>query len=588
MQSRTLSFKEIIKIVKICLRKCFVFNRRFFVFSILSTFILAICPSISMLIMQRIINTIHNGLEGFAVVLRLIILYTAVDLILSAVKTVYGYFNTKVMSKFSKSIELELLEKALSLELQDFENSEIHNIIARARNEGPSKIISFFSSAMSVMKQIISILASGIIVSVYNPWLLIIALIVPIIKCFYAYKMNIVRYTMIRKRTTRERKAWYLSFLIFTGQAYKEIRLFGIKKYLLDKINRLKEKTINEDIQFSKRTNLFYLFISIFENIVNGFIFAIIIFSGFIGKILIGDVVTYTRCLFNVSSSVESIFSVVGNVANDALFVSQYFEFMNISKERNGDVKIKKIDSISIQNLSYKYPGTDKFAIKNINLELHNGDKLLMVGLNGSGKTTLIKILLGYYDDYEGHIYVDGTELKTIDKENYCSLISAVFQDYVKYEGTTRENIAIGDIQQMNNDELIDKMISYSGIQNLKKEDTIGTWFDSGRQLSGGEWQRIALARALVKKADLYMLDEPDAALDVVTGTEVVSKFAQAIDNSIAICASHRFGLLCSWATKIIVLENGEIIEEGTHSELLKKGNVYYKMFRKTFLVQEI
>lgn len=398
MQNKTLSFKEIIRIVHLCIHRLFVFNKVFFVFSILCTFVLAICPSISLIVMQRIINTIQNGFMEFAVIIRLIVLYTAIDMILASIKTVYGYFNTKVMSKFSKSIELELLEKAVDLELEDYENSEIHNMIARARNEGSAKISSFFSSALSVFRQIISILVSGVIVSLYNPWLLLISLIAPIIKCYYAYRMNIVRYSMIRRRTARERKTWYLSLIIFTGQAYKEIRLFGIKQYLLDKYTRLKEKTINEDIQFSKRTNLIYLLISILENIINGIVFTIIIFSGFNGSILIGDVVTFTRCLFNVSSSVESIFSVVGNIANDSLFVSQYFEFINLLRRKEAEDTIDRIDSITICNLSYKHFATDRYAVKNINLELKRGDRVLIVGLNGSGKSTLIKILLGYYN----------------------------------------------------------------------------------------------------------------------------------------------------------------------------------------------
>lgn len=585
MNKKTSSFINTIKVINTCINKLFLFSRTYVIVSIICTFIFAVLPSISLLVMQQIINKIQNGFENFNVVLKLILIYTAVDLLLSSLKIVYGYFSTKLMAMFSKSIDLELLEKALCLELKDFDNSEIHNVIARARSEGSTKIVSFFSNTLSVFKQIISILVSGVIVSIYNPWLLIWVLITPVIKCCYAYKMNIVRYSINRKRTTRERKMWYLSLIIFTGQAYKEIRLFGLKKYLLNKYNALKQKSIDEDIHLAKRTNLFYLFISILENIINGLVFTVIIFSGFVGHILIGDVVTFTRCLFNVSSSVESIFSLLGNIANDALFVSQYFEFINIPQKKNTDFKIEKIDKITISNLSYRYAGTDRYAIKNINLELSKGDKLLIVGLNGSGKSTLIKILLGFYDDYEGEIYVDGVELKTIDKASYHSLISAVFQDFVKYEGTTRENIAIGDIQQLGNDALIDKMLSYSGILNLTKEETIGSWFDCGRQLSGGEWQRIALARALIRKADLYMLDEPDAALDIVTGTEVISKFTQAIENKISICASHRFGSLCSWATNIIVLENGQIIEKGTHSELIEEGKVYYRLFCKTYSI---
>lgn len=580
------SLKVAVKMICICIRKIYNFNKFYIFASVIFTVLSGLSPTILLVLMQNIMNRLQLGIGSFIEIGAYLISYILFDAATSGIGIFYGYLDTKVAAEFSIHIDEELLKKAFDLKLSDYEDSELHNIISRARNEGAGKIMNFFANFLVLAKQIISVTASGAIVSIYKPHLLVVALVLPVLKCLYAFKANKRQYEIIRNRTTRDRKIWYISLLAFTGQAFKEIRLFQLNDYFQKKYVELKKKNLFEDVNFSRRVSKVHFGLGVIENLVNGGIFASFLVEGYKGRILIGDVITYTRCIFNVSSSLESLFSIVGVIAKDCLFVSQYFEFMNIEKQNNGNTTIERIDTIEVKNLFYKYPGSNNYAIKNLSFNLKRGDKLLVVGVNGSGKSTLIKLLLGFYDDYCGTILINGINLRTIDKKSYYSLISGVFQDFTKYEGTVRENISFGDLSQFGNDQKLEYLLAKYGLSHLKIDEVLGNWFDKGKSISGGEWQKVALCRAFIRSADFFVLDEPDAALDSLIENEVLDSYQKAVEKGISIFTSHRFSKVCLFATQIMVLDNGEIKERGTHFELMKKGNLYSKLYRNGQITQ--
>ena len=534
--------------------------------------------------MQKIVNYLQLGSSSFNYIVNLVLIYVLIDLVSSTVSSLYTHYSVVANLRFSKQIEIQMIEKATNLSIEDYEDSELHNIISRARNEGPAKIWKFFSNVILLGKQLISLFGSITVISIYRPSLIFVVLLPPVIRYYISFKFNKLRYKIYRSRTTRERKAWYITHLVFTGLAFKEIKLFGIQKYIRQKYSEYRELSISEDIKLSRRVDFTFLGFNIVDNIVGGVLFLYIISCGYAGAILIGDVITYTRCLFNIKNGVESTFSLFDTLAKDALFIRQFFEFMDIKEVENKTIAIETIDQISVNNLSFKYNNNDSYVLRNISFTIKKGESLLIVGLNGAGKTTLMKLLLGFYEKYEGEILINGINLKEIDKSSYYNQISGVFQDFVHYETSLRENIALSNVSKINDDDSIVEALELADLSDLFKKNlniVLGSWFDEAVQLSGGQWQKVGLARAFFKKSSLYILDEPDSALDVSTEHFVLDKFFDTIDNCIGICSSHRFSRMCFYVDKIIVIDGGKIVEQGNHRELLEKEGVYYRLYQQ-------
>lgn len=250
-----------------------------------------------------------------------------------------------------------------------------------------------------------------------------------------------------------------------------------------------------------------------------------------------------------------------------------------------GTKQINEINSITVRNLSYKYKNSTSYVLNNINFEIKNNSIVLFVGLNGSGKTTLMKLILGFYNDYEGEILINGIDLKNIDKQSYYRLTSCIFQDFIKYEATVRENIGFGDIDNIYNDKLIIDMLKNMDLDKrrvLKLDTVLGSWFEGAEQLSGGEWQRISLGRVFFRDAELFVLDEPDSALDVMTEYYILDKYLEMLKGKIGVCSSHRFSRMSFFSDEILVLENGSIAERGNHTELIEKKGLYYHLYQKS------
>lgn len=281
----------------------------------------------------------------------------------------------------------------------------------------------------------------------------------------------------------------------------------------------------------------------------------------------------------------ESIFSTVEKMLKDALDVSNYYEFLEIKPEKNGTHIIDHIDSVQFKNVSFKYKNNDDYTLRDISFCITAGETVALVGTNGSGKSTILKLLLGFYSDYSGSILINGIELREIDKETFYAHISCVFQDFMKYEDTIRENIACSDMAAASNDSkittaLLDAGFDAANTKIFELDSMLGTWFDDGTQLSGGEWQRIALGRAFFKDAELYMFDEPSSALDPRSEDLILENYCKIIKGKIGIVSSHSLIKIGKYINRIIVMDKGSIVEDGKHDDLLRKKGVYYTMYK--------
>lgn len=560
-------------------------NGKKFVFSTFFVmFIGGIIPAFSTVVMQRIINLLQIGEVDFNYYLILISIYTILDIVEAIINSWYSIFGLKFSAEFDKTIRIKLLEKASELNLEDYEDHNVYNMINRAKNQSGGSILNFYNSFAIIFKTIVKIVSSIIIFSKYSLALILVILVIPIVKYFYSIKVGQLQYKIQVDRTTEERKAWYIDYIIMTGQAYKELKLFGIFEYLINTYKMLKEKFIDEDLKILKRSFYMQLVMQIMDLVLSGLIFASIVLNGLSGIILIGDVITYTKCVFSIKDDTENIFSIISTTVRESMFISLLFEFLNLNTQSCDERKnsIDKIETIEFKNVSYKYKHSPNYCLKNINFKIEGKDKIGIIGRNGSGKTTLIKLLLGFYHSYEGEIFINGIDLKKINLISYYKKVGSVFQDYIKYECSLRENVAFGELDNLSNDEKIVELLNFVNLDpDIYKHNIdiiLGNWFGT-KQLSLGEWQKVAIARAFIKDADLFILDEPDASLDIMAEMEMLNYYKKILDNKVGFFVSHKVKEMHVLTDYILVIENGEIIEKGSHEELLKSGGIYKKLY---------
>ncbi|ALC85930.1 hypothetical protein AM499_08905 [Bacillus sp. FJAT-22090] len=577
----------IFKIFLKCLNMISKNNKRFIGFTVLTNVILGVLPPISLLFMQDIIDKLQLSNTKLEDLIFAVVIYIFIDFSITIITNIYTYYSQKTILKFQNELNILVLEKSASLGLVQFENSEIYNMILRAQNEGNGKVMELFVQVISVLKVFVTIISYIIILFTFNMWIIPIVLALPVSRYLYTLKINKLQFDVQKERTSKERKVWYISYLMTMGNAFKEIKLFGLKKYLIDKYSNLSKEIINQDVSILRKSTFVQTILGSLDHIILGGVFFYIVYKGFVGYILIGAVITYIRSVSSIKTNIESGLTTMGIISKNALFIGLYFDFLELditNEMHESKIDIDRIEKIELRNVSYSYG--QKNVLKNINLTITNNNTVALIGKNGSGKTTLIKIIMGFYDNYEGEIFINDINLKKINKESLIKKIGCVFQDYVKYETTVRENVAYGNLAEMDNDLLLKEILTYSNFEDkvLDEEglDTVlGHWFDNGKQLSMGEWQRIALSRGFIKKADLYILDEPNASLDAEMEKEILLKYKEILSDKIGIFITHNLNKISLLTEMIIVLDNGHICEQGNHEQLMEKKGIYCSLYDK-------
>lgn len=575
--SNTNIFKNLIWIIK----SIWKLDRKYIFISIMSTVIAGIVTPISLIVMQKIINSIQLG-EISNIIFLYIAIYVGIDLVQTIYNNIIGYYNAKFSMKFELKFSENIFKKASKLSLSDYENSVTYDLINRAQHEGGGKLISYYSNFMNIITNCISLISYIVILLSFKAWIVAAVLVMPIIRYFISNKFNLKRFNILRERTNDSRKSWYINYLLTYGNFYKELKTFSLFDYFINKYKSYIERFNGQDLEINKTKTIIFSILSLVETVVDGLLFAYTVILGVNGVILIGNIITYTRAIISSKSSITSILLNISSFINESLFIDQLFEYFNLEEEDNvGKIKINSIDSIKLINVCYKYPSSNNYVLKNINLEINKNKKIALLGVNGSGKTTLIKIIMGFYTDYSGEIFINSINLKDIDRDDLLRRISTLFQDFVKYEATFRENIGYSNFTIMNSDK---KLYDISNrfnltdiiLKNERKLDTqLGTWFDDGINLSMGQWQKVALSRAFAKKSDLYILDEPNAAMDSITEYEVSQLYQEILKDKMGIIIAHKFSNIVKIVDEIVVLQDGEIIEQGTHDNLIANDSIY-------------
>ena len=539
--------------------------------------IIGVIPSLRVILIQYILNGIQKPSISLSKVFVLVIAYITMEICNDSINKIISYITFKFKNKATLKLNLLVLNKTSELNLKNFENTDVYNMIQRAQSQADESVFTYFMSVISLVSSIITLATNIGILLAWRWWLLVIIVFISTFKTIVMIHYSKKQYELIRNRTTEERKKWYYQFLLTNDLAFKEIKMYKLFDYFIKQFKIIYNKFFDQDRKNYKSMSISDGVITLIDDLCLGGIFVLSILDAKYGRIMIGDAIAYITSISNIKSSIELFSGKFVEVVQQTLYISQIFEFIDMKVDSNNDndkkITINKINSIKIENLSYKYENSNHYVLKNINLTLLDGDIVSLVGKNGSGKSTLVKIIAGFYDDYEGNIFVNDINLRLIDIESYQKVIGIFFQDYSKYELSLRENVAIGNLEDINSDKKIKKALSLTGMDKVFSLETqLGYWFENGTQLSGGQWIKIALSRTFMRNSDFYILDEPNASLDGIS------------EKKIGLIVTHRLSSARFLSNKIVLLDKGEIISIGNHDELLEKSTVYKGMYDPEYL----
>jgi ATP-binding cassette subfamily B protein len=503
----------------------------------------------------------------------------------------FGNFIRKKQSMKLEAYMYSLLHsKAVKLDLINFERPEYFDCLSRASREAPWRPNSILNNIVSMFRGLISlILMAGVLV--YFHWTVALILLVfniPAIWLRLHYAG--VLYNFQRKQTAEARKTAYFNWLLTGDRPSREIRLFGLGNYFISLFRKSFMKTKEEEISIVKKRALIELVSDLFK--AGAVIITLIFIAGrtISGSITLGQMAMFLLAFRQGMVYIRDLFSSVANLYEDSLFIGDTFEFLNLAENIIAIPPVIIPDTlknkITVDNLSFSYPGNKTRAINDISFVINKGEIIALVGPNGAGKSTLVRLLCRLYDPDSGSIKYDGNDIKNMDPEQYRKNLSVIFQDFMLYNLNAGENIRLGNIDDKNPDKRIISAATDTGIHNFVESlpggysTVIGNLFDDSRELSWGEWQKLALARALFRNAPVLILDEPSSALDADTEYDIFNRLRSIVKGRTTILISHRFGNV-SLADRIIVLDKGKIVETGTHDELMKKEDMYCSMYTK-------
>ena len=558
----------------------------FIVLIILNTLI-SLLPYISILLSQKLINLIQLKQDDITVLIRIGIIYVLTKILNALLVSVNSFVNQYYSEYLFLMLNKLFLNKCNQLNYSDYEDAETYDKLQRAEQNIGVRTLSLINNVLLLFSNIIGFIVSLVILSNWHNWVLIGFIILPFISYKYFVSINNYEQKIVMERTNDERKSWYLTFLMIKDYYVKEVKAFGLTNYLMRQYCVLKDNIFKQNVSITKKKTFFSFIYKLSNTLFSSFIVMKALIETYMGKILVGNFMTYINTTSMIEGNITSTVSTVLAIYSDCLYCNYILEFFEICDKRTinsvSKKRIDKIDNIEFKNVSFKYPKSNRYAIKNFSYYFHSKKIYAIVGQNGSGKSTLIKLITGLYSNYSGDILINGINIKQIDGRNLKEKMRVIFQDFNRYEFTVKENINIGNIKNrdINNIEKASKMTGADNfIQRLpfKYDQQLGNWFEGGVQLSGGQWQKIAVSRALVKKEGCYILDEPTAALDPLSEYNFFEKLKSNIRDSIGILVTHRF-TNAKMSDEILVISDGTLLEYGTHEELIKNKKEYYKLY---------
>jgi ATP-binding cassette subfamily B protein len=498
------------------------------------------------------------------------------------------YSDALLADKYTRYVSIRVMNHAASLDLLAYEDPVFYDRLERARVQATDRLV-MIQALGRLVQQAITTLTLSISIMFFSPWLMLL-LIVGVVPAFLGEShFAFLGYAKNFRQTPIQRQLDYLRVLGGSKEAAKELKLFGLRNFLRDRFTRLSDEIYNENVALSRRKLIAGSLLTAIGTMGYYAAYVFVIWRTVVGSLSIGTLTFLTGAIQQASSNIQQIFSTLAAIGDQALFLTDLLAFFKMeptirSKPNALPAPRPIVRGFEFRNVCFSYPGNSRLILDHINFQLNPRERLALIGENGQGKTTIVKLITRLYDPTDGQILLDGVDLRDYDLEDLHKIMGVIFQDFMRYEMTARDNIAVGRVEEMNNLELIEaaaqKSMAHPTIMRLPQayEQMLGRRFEQGVDISGGEWQKVALARAYLRDAQLLILDEPTAALDARSEFEVFHRFAELTAGKMALFISHRFSTVRS-ADRIIVLENGKIAEEGSHDQLASLGGRYAEMF---------
>ncbi len=486
-------------------------------------------------------------------------------------------------------INVMILEKALTLELAHFEDAEYYDKLVRARREASSRPLSLVVKTFDLGRDLILLLTIGIWLFQFSPYAVLLLGLAGFPVFIAEAKFSGEAFRIHRRRSAERRMQIYLEMVLTREDGVKEVKLLQLGRLFLQRYIDIFRNLYKEDRNLVLRRGLWGYVLGLSASAAFYFAYGWVGFAAIAGAVTIGQMTMYIAQFRLGQNAVTNSLTAINGMYEDNLYLSNLTEYLEHKvPEQTGDATKgpDSDDGIRFENVSFSYPGSNTLALKDVTLHIRPGESLAIVGENGSGKTTLIKLLARLYKPISGRITLEGLDLNDWDINALRNKIAMIFQDFVRYQLLVGENIGIGDVEGLQDNDRIEEAARKGMAEEFVKDlpeayqTQLGTWFKDGRELSGGQWQKIALSRAFMRnKADVLILDEPTAAIDARAEAEIFSHFRDLAADKISIIISHRFSTV-RMADHIIVLEKAEIQEEGSHEELLDSGGQYATLFK--------
>lgn len=495
--------------------------------------------------------------------------------------------RTLLGNRLGINVNTSILEKAIQLELSQIENSEFYDKLNRARQEASSRSLQMVTDSFQFIQNALTLFGYIALLLSFSGWAVIALVLASLPATIAEMRFSSIGFKLYNWRSADRRRLSYMEYVLATDSHAKEVRVLGLGQRFLERYKNLAEKFYAEDSALARRRTLWVILLSLLSSGAFYGCYIAIALEAARGELTLGNLTLYVVVFRQGQQAFQSCLAAIGGTYEHNLYLSNLFEFLAIPSslpEKSKGARSTK-EGIYFDNVSFRYPGRDSWALRNITLQIPKGQSIAVVGSNGAGKSTLIKLLCRLYYPTEGTIYLDGRDLRDWDAKALLDRISVVFQDFNKYQLSLKENVGVGEIESLEDEAHIRRAIERGGAAELLAElpaglgTSLGTWFNDGRELSGGQWQKIAVSRAFMReRADILILDEPTAALDAEAESRAFQKFRELTVGKTSLIISHRFPV-ARLADHIVVIEHGSIREEGSHDQLMAAGGRYAELF---------